>query len=83
MVILNTSLLTGESKYKEVFENDNVSSGCINIDGVLYIKATSTVETSTVTKVKKMIDEASKNKASSEKFITKFAKYYTPVIIFI
>ena len=80
---INTSMLTGESKPLEVYVNDKVVSGCINNDGVLYIKALTTVDESTSSKVMKMIKEASKNKASSERFITKFAKYYTPIVILI
>lgn len=78
---LNTASITGESKPIEVYKNDKVVSGCINNDGVLKIKAISTTKNSTTAKVKKIIDEASKNKSSSEKFITKFAKIYTPIVI--
>ena len=80
---INSSMITGESKPIEVYENDLVSSGCINNDGLLYIKAITTLENSTASKIKKMIEEAGKNKANHEKFITKFAKYYTPIVIFI
>lgn len=78
---INTSMLTGESKPIDVYKEDKVVSGCINNEGVLYIKALTTVDDSTSSKVMKMINEASKNKATSEKFITKFAKYYTPIVI--
>lgn len=80
---LNTASITGESKPIEVYKNDKVVSGCINNDGVLKIKAISTTKNSTTAKVKKIIDEASKNKSSSEKFMTKFAKIYTPIVILI
>ena len=80
---LNTSSLTGESKPINVYENDRVLSGSINNEGLLHIKALTTYENSTSSKMKKMIDNASKNKASSEKFITKFAKIYTPIVILI
>ena len=80
---LNTSSLTGESKPIEVYINDKVLSGSINNDGVIKIKATSTSKDSTTAKVKKVIEEASKNKAKGERFITKFAKIYTPIVIFI
>ena len=80
---LNTSSLTGESKPINVYENDKVLSGSINNEGLLHIKALTTYENSTSSKMKKMIDNASKNKASSEKFITKFAKIYTPIVILI
>ena len=78
---LNTSSLTGESKPINVYENDKVLSGSINNEGVLHIKALTTFENSTSSKMKKMINDASKNKANSEKFITKFAKVYTPIVI--
>lgn len=80
---LNTSSLTGESKPINVYENDKVLSGSINNEGLLHIKALTTYENSTSSKMKKMINDASKNKASSEKFITKFAKIYTPIVILI
>ena len=80
---LNTSSLTGESKPINVYENDRVLSGSINNEGLLHIKALTTYENSTSSKMKKMINDASKNKASSEKFITKFAKIYTPIVILI
>lgn len=80
---INTSSLTGESKPLDVYENDKVLSGCINNDGVILIKATSTIDNSTTAKVKKIIEEASKNKAKYEKFITRFAKVYTPIVILI
>lgn len=80
---LNTSSLTGESKPLEVYENDKVLSGFINNDGILYVKATTTFSNSTTAKVKKIIDEAAKKKASSEKFITSFSKIYTPIVILI
>ena len=80
---LNTSSLTGESKPINVYENDRVLSGSINNEGLLHIKALTTYENSTSSKMKKMINDASKNKASSEKFITKFARIYTPIVILI
>ncbi len=80
---INTSSLTGESKPMNVYEQDKVLSGCINNDGVIYIQALTTMDNSTSSKVMKVIQEASKNKAKSEKFITKFAKVYTPIVILI
>ena len=80
---INSSSLTGESKPIDVFENDKVVSGCINMDGVLYVKALTTIDDSTSSKISKMIKEASKNKAKGERFISKFAKYYTPIVIII
>lgn len=78
---LNTSSLTGESKPLDVGVNDKVLSGYINNDGILHIKATTIYEESTSSKVMKMINEASKKQASGERFITKFAKIYTPIVI--
>ena len=78
---LNTSSLTGESKPLDVGLNDKVLSGYINNDGILHIKATTIYSESTSSKVMKMINEASKKQASGERFITKFAKIYTPIVI--
>lgn len=80
---INTSSLTGESKPLDVYENDKVLSSCINNDGLIHIQALTTFSNSTSAKVMKVIKDASKNKAKSEKFITKFAKYYTPIVIII
>lgn len=78
---LNTSSLTGESLPVDVIKNDMVLSGSVNLNGVLQIQATKRYEESTTYKMKKMIESASKNKAQSEKFITKFSKIYTPIVI--
>lgn len=80
---LNTSSLTGESKPLDVTLNDKVLSGYINNDGIIHIKAITVYEDSTSSKVMKMINEASKKQASGERFITKFAKIYTPIVILI
>lgn len=80
---LNTSSLTGESKPMDVEKGSKVISGCLNLNGVFYMQATSTAKTSTTYKVKEMIQNASKNKAKSEEFIRKFAKVYTPIVILI
>lgn len=80
---LNTSSLTGESKPLDVVKDDQIFSGALNLNGVFYMKASSTSLDSTTAKVKEMIKNASKNKAKSEKFIRKFAKIYTPVVILI
>lgn len=77
----NTSSLTGESKPMFANVNDKVLSGFINNDGLIKIKALTTYENSTSYKVKKVIEEASKNTAKGERFITKFAKIYTPIVI--
>ncbi len=80
---LNTSSLTGESKPLEVFNGSRVLANFINNDGAIKIKATSTYKESTASKVKEMILEASNNKSSGERFISKFAKIYTPIVILI
>lgn len=78
---LNTSALTGESMPKDVYENDLVLSGCINNDGLLHVKATSTFNNSTTAKVKEIVEKANQNKAKLERFFTRFAKVYTPIVI--
>mgnify|MGYP002289939086 CR=1 FL=1 len=78
---LNMASLTGESLPADVKPNDSVLSGSVNLNGVLQIQATKRYEESTTYKMKKMIEEASKKKAESEKFITKFSKIYTPIVI--
>lgn len=80
---LNTSLLTGESKLLRVEEKDEVLSGYINTNGVLEIKVVKEFSESTVSKILKLVEEASDKKSNSEKFITRFAKYYTPVVVLI
>ena len=80
---LNLSALTGESLPIYIEENDEVLSGSINIDKVLEVKATKLYKNSTINKIVEMIEEAGDKKAHTEKFITKFAKYYTPVVVLI
>ena len=80
---LNTASLTGESLPRDVFEGDNVLSGSINNDGVLHIKATTRFNNSTTAKVKEIVEKANKNKASIDRFFTRFARVYTPVVIII
>lgn len=77
---IDTSALTGESKYDEVSINSNVISGSVNIDGVLAVKVEKSYENSMVTKILDLVQNANVNKGKTEKFITKFAKYYTPII---
>lgn len=77
---LNTLALTGESVPKRVKKNDEVLSGCINIDGILKIKVTKRFQESTVSKILELVENASNRKSNSEQFITKFAKYYTPIV---
>lgn len=78
---LNTMALTGESLPQEITIGDSVASGCINLTGVLTIKVTKAYAESTVAKILKLIENADSKKANSEKFITKFAKYYTPSVV--
>ena len=79
---IDTSSLTGEALPKDVEAGDEVISGCINLSGVIKIKVTSMFEESTVSKILEMMENASSRKAPVENFITKFAKYYTPVVVF-
>ena len=79
---IDTSSLTGEALPKDVEAGDGVISGCINLSGVIKIKVTSMFEESTVSKILEMVENASSRKAPVENFITKFAKYYTPVVVF-
>ncbi len=77
---LNTVALTGEVLPKSVKEDDEVLSGCINNDGILKIKVTKKFGDSTVSKILDLVMNASSRKSKSEDFITKFAKYYTPIV---
>lgn len=81
--MLNTVALTGEAPYRKVQVNDEVISGCINVNGTLKVKVTKTYENSTVSKILDLVENASNKKTKSEKFITKFAKYYTPIVVII
>lgn len=78
--LLNTVALTGESIPRSVKENDEVLSGCINNDGILKIKITKKFGDSTVSKILDLVENASSRKSPTENFITKFAKYYTPIV---
>ena len=79
---LNTAALTGESLPREVSENDEVISGCINMTGLLKIKTTKEFGESTVAKILDLVENASDKKGRIENFITRFARYYTPVVVF-
>ena len=79
--MINTAALTGESVSRRVKENDELLSGCINIDGVLHVKVTKEFEESTVNKILELVENASSKKSKSENFISKFAKYYTPIVV--
>lgn len=78
---LNTSALTGESMPVLVKPGEKVLSGCINLSEVIKIEVTTTDKDSTITKVLKLVEEASDKKSKTEEFITKFSKVYTPVVI--
>ena len=78
---IDTSALTGESMPKEVEKTDEVLSGCINLSGIITIKVTKLYGESTVSKILELVQSATENKSSSENFITKFSKIYTPIVI--
>ena len=79
---LNTIALTGESCPREVEEKDEVVSGCINLTGVIRVKTTKTFGESTVSKIIRLVESADENKSRSESFITRFARVYTPIVVF-
>lgn len=80
---LDTSSLTGESKPKRVNKNDTVLSGSLNLESLIEVKATSTYKTSTASKIIEIMENSDEKKSNSEKFITRFSKVYTPVVIII
>ena len=80
---LNTLALTGEVVPKSVSVNDEVLSGCINNEGILKVKVTKEFGESTVSKILDLVENASSRKSKSENFISKFAKYYTPIVVII
>lgn len=80
---LNTLALTGEAVPRNVKVGDEVLSGCINNSGILKVKVTKKFGESTVSKILDLVENASSRKASSENFISKFAKYYTPIVVII
>ena len=78
---LNTSALTGESVPRGIKPGKEVISGCINLNGLLRVKVTKEFGESTVAKILDLVENSSSKKAKSENFITKFARYYTPVVV--
>ena len=78
---IDTSALTGEAVPREVKINDKALSGCINTDGYLKIKVTKEYSESTVSKILELVEHAKNKKTKTEKFITKFARYYTPSVV--
>lgn len=78
---VDTSALTGESVPRKVCEGEEIISGCVNGSGVLRVRVTKEFDDSTVAKILELVENASSRKAKVENFITKFAKYYTPVVV--
>ena len=78
---LDTSSLTGETVPRAVYKNSEVLSGTINLEGVLEVKATKTFETSTASKIIEILEKSEEKKTKTEKFITRFSKVYTPIVV--
>lgn len=81
--LIDTSALTGESVPRQVMIGDELLSGCININKVITAEVTKKYEESTVSKILDLVENASSKKSKSEKFITRFARYYTPIVVII
>ena len=79
---LNTIALTGESLPRELTEGDEVISGCVNLSGVIKVRVTKAFGESTVSKILSLVEHASEHKSQSEAFITRFARIYTPIVVF-
>ena len=79
---LNTVALTGESLPRDVAEDDEVISGCVNLSGVLRVRVTKPYGESTVSKIIRLVESAGETKSKSETFITRFACIYTPIVVF-
>ena len=79
--MVDTSSLTGESVPRRVAKDSEIISGCVNGSGLLRVKTTKEFDDSTVTRILELVENASSKKAKAENFITKFAKYYTPVVV--
>lgn len=80
--LVNTSALTGESVPRQVQPGDDVISGCVNQSGLLRVRVTKPFGESTVQKILDLVENSSSKKAKAENFITKFARYYTPIVVF-
>ncbi|WP_300268665.1 heavy metal translocating P-type ATPase [uncultured Flavonifractor sp.] len=78
---LDTAALTGESLPRQVQPGDDVISGCVNLSGLLKVQVTKAFEESTVSKILDLVENASSKKAKAEHFITRFARYYTPIVV--
>ena len=79
---LNTVALTGESVPREIVEGDEVISGCINLSGVIKVRTTKSFGESTVSKIINLVENATESKSKSETFISRFARVYTPIVVF-
>lgn len=79
---LDTKAMSGESVPRDVCEGDQIVSGCINLSAVLEVEVTKAYENSTVAKVLELVENASVNKAEAEQFISKFARVYTPIVVY-
>lgn len=79
---LNTVALTGESMPREVKKDDDIASGCVNLSGVLRVKTTKAFGESTVSKIIQLVERADEHKSKSESFIKRFARVYTPIVVF-
>ena len=79
---LDTAALTGESLPRDVSAGDEVISGCVNLTGLLHVEVRKPFGESTVTRILDLVENSSEKKAKAEHFITKFARYYTPVVVF-
>ncbi|MBR5651083.1 MAG: cadmium-translocating P-type ATPase [Bacteroidales bacterium] len=79
---LNTIALTGESVPREIVEGDEVISGCVNLSGVIKVRTTKNFGESTVSKIINLVENATESKSKSETFISRFARVYTPIVVF-
>ena len=79
---LDTKAISGESMPRDITPGDPIVSGCVNMSGVLEVEVTKVYENSTVAKILELVENASSNKAEAEQFISKFAKIYTPIVVY-
>ena len=80
---LNTVALTGESEPRDASVTDKVISGCVNLSGVIRVRVDKSFGDSTASKILELVENASDRKSRSENFITRFAKVYTPIVVFL
>ena len=78
---VDTAALTGESLPREIQPGDDVISGCVNLSGLLKVRVTKAFEESTVAKILDLVENSASKKAKAENFITRFARYYTPIVV--